>query len=162
MFVTFITIDISISSLVKFGHYRDTRAAILDPCTQGIFGWKLYFFRENKSICEKLFRVFCFVKLKTHISLVFHENYAILIRISNFLTYLCILSLKPISFQIIWWFLLTNWANPNYLIFLTWLQIAMLFIEYVQGFLKIYTGKWAILTEKQVILTENWLIFGDF
>ena len=33
MFVTFITI----SSLVKFDHYRDTRAAILDPCIQGIF-----------------------------------------------------------------------------------------------------------------------------
>ena len=35
MFVTFITIDI-ISELVKFDHYRDTRAAILDPCIQGI------------------------------------------------------------------------------------------------------------------------------
>ena len=33
MFVTFIII----SSLVEFDHYRDTRAAILDPCIQGIF-----------------------------------------------------------------------------------------------------------------------------
>ena len=36
MFVTFITIDI-ISELVKFDHYRDTRAAILDPYIQGIY-----------------------------------------------------------------------------------------------------------------------------
>ena len=35
MFVTFIIF--SISSLVKFDHYRDTRAFILDPCIQGIF-----------------------------------------------------------------------------------------------------------------------------
>ena len=35
MFVTFIIIAI-ISSLVKFDYYRDTRAAILDPCIQGI------------------------------------------------------------------------------------------------------------------------------
>ena len=34
MFVTFITIDFS--ELVKFDHYRDTRAAILDPCIQEI------------------------------------------------------------------------------------------------------------------------------
>ena len=40
MFVTFITIFFFfffISSLVKFDHYRDTRASILDPCIQGIF-----------------------------------------------------------------------------------------------------------------------------
>ena len=35
MFVTFITI--AISSLLKFDHYRDTCAFILDPCIQGIF-----------------------------------------------------------------------------------------------------------------------------
>ena len=34
MFVTLITI--AISSLLKFDHYRDTRAFILDPCIQGI------------------------------------------------------------------------------------------------------------------------------
>ena len=38
MFVTFITI--AISSLVKFDHYRDTRASILDPCIQEIFSLK--------------------------------------------------------------------------------------------------------------------------
>ena len=41
IFVTFITIIIIIiiilSELVKFDHYRDTRAAILDPCIQEIF-----------------------------------------------------------------------------------------------------------------------------
>ena len=35
MFVTFIIIAI-ICPLLKFDHYRDTRAAILDPCIQGI------------------------------------------------------------------------------------------------------------------------------
>ena len=38
MFVTFITI----SHLVKLDHYRDTRAAILDPCIQGIFYIKTF------------------------------------------------------------------------------------------------------------------------
>ena len=40
MFVTFIIIILS--ELVKFVHYRDTRAAILDPCIQGILQLNLY------------------------------------------------------------------------------------------------------------------------
>ena len=47
MFVTFITIDI-ISELVKFDHYRDTRAAILDPCIQGILKyWNNVFYNVH-------------------------------------------------------------------------------------------------------------------
>ena len=49
MFVTFIIIAI-ISSLVKFDHYRDTRAAILDPCIQGILNFEtsLYMKTEDR------------------------------------------------------------------------------------------------------------------
>ena len=56
MFVTFITIDI-ISELVKFDHYRDTRAAILDPCIQGIFLIKNVIHET-----EALYRADCWLK----------------------------------------------------------------------------------------------------
>ena len=53
MFVTFIIIAI-ICPLLKFDHYRDTRAAILDPCIQGIFcscnvliSWGQIFYSSN-------------------------------------------------------------------------------------------------------------------
>ena len=47
MFVTFIIIIIS--SLVKFDHYRDTRAAILDPCIQGILDINIPFSYKQHS-----------------------------------------------------------------------------------------------------------------
>ena len=58
MFVTFITIDI-ISELVKFDHYRDTRAAILDPCIQGIF-YNVYYLSDNLFIDDLPFILFLF------------------------------------------------------------------------------------------------------
>ena len=63
MFVTFITIIIS--SLLKFDHYRDTRAAILDPCIQGIFILPEYLYLETSMVmkCNCKSKVKLIVKL---------------------------------------------------------------------------------------------------
>ena len=60
MFVTFIIIIIS--SLVKFDHYRDTRAAILDPCIQGILVDKMC--RASSTILSFFHLNFLFIEIQ--------------------------------------------------------------------------------------------------